>query len=225
MSAPGHRRPCSWKGFTLLELLVVVGLIAAASIVVLAGLGERRGTALHAGQASLANFITAARTRASAHGRHVRLLFHHDAASPQAAERYLRFVVMEELRDGQWRSVQNVTLPLGVFFLPHQARIEEGMLPNPALWSKPDGSRLHSSALFRPLVQRQVDAPVAELWAEIVFSPHGTTASSGQLVLARAQPTHSGRGASLTFGPPEEVRGAQVSAYGLVTSIAAREEF
>lgn len=224
MSAGRHCGRFPGGGFSLLEVVVVVGLVAAASILLVSGLGEGRGTALHAGQASLANLVTSARTRATAHGRHVRLLFHHDAGSPQAAERYLRLVVMEELRDGHWRTVQHVTLPAGIHFLPHQARIEDALLVNPGSWSKPDGTRLHSSALFRPLVHHQVDAPVAEKWAEIVLTPHGTTASSGQVVVARARPGGTG-GGMLCFSDPDQTRGVQVSAYGLVTSIAAREGF
>lgn len=211
----------------MLELMVVVGLIAATSFVLLVGFGEGRSTALQAGQSTLANLATSARARSFAKGRPVRLLIHHEAASPQAAERYLRFVVMEEMRENEWRVVQTATLPAGIHVLPHQSRMPATLLVSPTTWTRVDGSRLHSSALFRPLVSRQIDGPVAELWAELVFSAHGTTAASGQVVVTpgRMRPPGGEAAGTLAFAHPEQVRGLQLSAYGLTTPISSREGF
>lgn len=217
-------------GFTLLELMVVVGLVAGLAFLLLGGLGSGgRGTALQAGQATLAQVLGAARQRALATAQPTRLLVQADPASPLAAERYLRLLAVEELRAGEWRTVQTVGLPPGVFVVPHRNQTPPGLLADEAAWVKADGTRLHSSALFRPAVQRQVDAPVAEWWSEVAFSGQGTTATSGQLVVApgrvRAPAEPGGGGPPVVLQDPASVRGLQVSGYGLVVLIGERDGF
>ena len=57
-------------GFTLLELLVVVGLTAALSFVLIGGLGGGgKSAALQSAQATMANLVTAARVKAMATGQ------------------------------------------------------------------------------------------------------------------------------------------------------------
>ena len=81
------------SGFTLLELLVVTGLIATVSVVLVRGLGAGgQASALQSAQATVAGLITTARTKAPATGRKVRLLLH---ADPVAPERYLRHLVLQ----------------------------------------------------------------------------------------------------------------------------------
>lgn len=216
------------RAFTLLELLVVVGLIAAMSFLLLGGLaGGSQSAALQAGQATLSNLVAAARSRAVASGRSTRLLVQHDAQSPVAAERYLRFLALEELRQGEWRTLQTVSLPRGIHVVPHENHLPPGLLLDDAAWRRTDGTRLHSSALFRPLVSRQVDTLAVEQWAELGFSAHGTTATAGQLVLAAGRTAQ----VSVAGDPPvvlhsvEIVRGVQLSVYGLAVTIDGREGF
>ncbi|HYC71481.1 MAG TPA: prepilin-type N-terminal cleavage/methylation domain-containing protein [Opitutaceae bacterium] len=219
---PGRRA----RGFTLLELVLVLALMAAASYLLVAALGEGQAAALQAGQATVVHLVGSARSRA-AHGRRVRILFHHDSASPLAAERYLRLMVMEEWRGDEWRTLQTVSLPPGIHVMPHQSRVPAGLLEDPAQWTRPDGTAVHSSALFRPLVHRQVDAPVGEAWAELAFTGHGTTASSGQIVLTPGLVREAGTDGQsrLVFAFPRQVRGVQVSAYGLAVPVAGRGDF
>lgn len=218
------------RGFTLLELMVVVGLVAGLAFLLLSGLGTGgRGTALQAGQATISQLLGAARQRALAAAQPTRVLVHADPASPLAAERYLRLLAVEELRGGEWRTLRTVSLPPGVFVVPHRTNTPAGLLADEAVWIKADGTRLHSSSLYRPVVQRQVDAPVAEWWSELMFSDQGTTATSGQLVLAPGRgrtPSEAAAGAApVVLSDPAAVRGLQVSAYGLVVSISERDGF
>jgi type II secretory pathway pseudopilin PulG len=215
------------RAFSLLELLVVLGLIAALSFVLLGSLaGGGKSVALQSGQTLVANFITAARTRAVATGNQTRLLVHHDSASPLAAERYLRHLALEELRAGSWVTHQSTALPAGVFVLPHQNRTPAGLLPGGVAWAKFDGARLHSSCLFRAPVQQVVDSSTAENWIEIAFSAQGTTATSGQLVLATGRPLPPGSGDSpISLESQETVRGLALSGYGLAVLINERSGF
>jgi prepilin-type N-terminal cleavage/methylation domain-containing protein len=218
------------QAFTLLELLVVLGLIAALSFVLLGSLaGGGKSVALQSGQTLVANLITAARIRAVATGNQTRILVHHDTASPLAAGRYLRQLAMEELRAGAWVTLQSAALPDGIYVLPHQNRTPANLLPGGVNWIKADGTRLHSSCLFRAPIQQVVDSATAENWVEIAFSSQGTTATSGQLVLATGRLLPPG-----AFGPGESpsaldsqetVRGLSVSGYGLAVLINERGSF
>lgn len=214
-------------GFTLVELLVAVALVGGLAGLLMAGLAGDRGPALMAGQATLSQVVTAARNRAVASGLSTRLLVQHDASSALAAERFLRFLALQEFRDGRWRTVQTTSLPAAVRVVPHQARSPAGLFPDESVWRRRDGTRLHSSALFRPLVQAQVDAPAAEYWAELVFSGHGTTGTAGQLVLGSVRPAAlpDRQSAPVVFTGPEQVRGLQLSVYGLALAIDHREGF
>ncbi|MDB6114504.1 MAG: hypothetical protein JWQ62_1449, partial [Lacunisphaera sp.] len=89
MNSPGRT-----AGFTLLELLVVIGLIAGLSFVLISGLGGGgKSAALQSAQATLANLLMAARMKAMATGQPARVLVQIDPASPDASSRYLRYLV------------------------------------------------------------------------------------------------------------------------------------
>ena len=225
-----RRSPTLWDvgGFTLLELLVVLGLVAALSVVLLGGLaGGGKSVALQSGQTLVANLITAARTRAVATGNQTRVLVHHDLDSPLANERYLRHLALEELRAGSWMTLQATALPAGVYILPHQNRTPAGLLPGDTAWTKVDGTRLHSSCMFRAPIQQVVDGTTAENWVEIAFTAQGTTATSGQLVLAtgRLLPPGSSGGSPVLLENQETVRGLSLSGYGLAVFINERGSF
>lgn len=213
--------------FTLLELLVVIGLMAGLSFFLIGGLaGGGRSAALQSGQATVINLLMVARTHAMASGNHTRVLVNHERL---AAERYLRQLVLQESRNGNWHTLQLVALPAGVHVVPHQDQMPDDLFGAGAPWVKADGSRLHSSCLSRVPVSLAVDTAMAEMWVELVFTPLGTTGTSGFLVLAtgRTQPPGS---AAATQSPiwlenQMAVRGLQLSAYGLSLPINERDGF
>lgn len=213
--------------FTLLELLVVIGLVAGLSFFLIGGLaGGGRSAALQSGQATVINLLMVARTHAMASGNPTRVLVNHDRS---AAERYLRQLVLQESRAGNWRTMQLVALPAGVYVVPHQNQMPDDLFGAAAPWVKADGSRLHSSCLSHVPVSLAVDTAIAEMWVELAFTPLGTTGTSGFLVLAtgRAQPP----GAVAETQSPiwlenqMAVRGLQLSAYGLSLPINEKDGF
>lgn len=235
--APVPRRSAgSAEGFTLLELLVVVGLIAAFSFFLLGALrGGGQAAALQSGQATLANLVTAARTRAMASGESARLLLHVDPGSPEAARRYLRYLVLQVQSGGVWPAAPaaEIFLPEGVLVVPGNfPTIPAGLFAtNPASpWTKSDGSPLRSTALrAASITSEAINSPVAEQWVNITFTASGTTAQSGDLILALGQVRPPGSFAPgespVKLANPEQVRGLALSVYGVPVLVGSRAGF
>ena len=81
--------------------------------------------------------------------------------------------------------------------------------------------------MFRAPIQQVVDGTTAENWVEIAFTAQGTTATSGQLVLAagRLLPPGSNGGSPIVLENQETVRGLSLSGYGLAVFINERGSF
>jgi type II secretory pathway pseudopilin PulG len=222
--------------FTLLELLVVVGLIAGFSFLLFGALrGGGRAAALQSGQATLANLVAAARTRAMASGESARLLIHVDPGSPEAAGRYLRYLALQVQSGGVWPAgpVAETFLPEGVWVVPGNfPTIPAGLFAANATppWTKPDGSPLRSTALrAASITSETINSSVAEQWVSITFAASGTTAQSGDLILALGQvrpPGSSAPGESpVELGNAEQVRGLALSVYGVPVLVGDRAGF
>src|SRR6187402_2784464 len=63
------------RGFTLVEILLVVGLMAILSAVIVSGSGMLTGTRMRSAGALIMNSVRMAMTRANSIGRPVRLVF------------------------------------------------------------------------------------------------------------------------------------------------------
>lgn len=216
--------------FTLVELLVVVALVAGLAIVFLARAeGGGSAIALQAGQATLANAVTAARVRAVASGRSVRLLVHDSPRSAQAGERFRRLLVLAEEVDGEWRARDAFVLPERVYLLPHRTRVLPGMFATVAEWKTADGREvLGSTALGNAPVSFSYDAEGAQSWEWISFTARGTVDGAGALVLAagrgRTGSLESGR-CPIEFVEPMSVRGVMLSNYGVPRWLNDRTAF
>jgi type II secretory pathway pseudopilin PulG len=224
-------QPRATRAFTLMELLVVVGLIAALSLVVLSALNTSRGSALQAGQGTMANLLVAARSKAAATNQSVRLLVNFNPTSTDQPSRYLRYVVLQVQSGTAWQSVTDAYLPDGVFVIPGNVAIPTGLFASTDnAWTKTDGSDLRSTTLRNNnSVTDAINGSTTELWLCLPIAATGTTSASGDLVLAagRARPPGS-------FAPgespvelvnPEEVRGLTVSQYGVAMLINSRSSF
>ena len=222
------------SAFTLLELLLVVGLIAALSGFLIGGLaGGGKVAALQSAQAILANLITAARTKAMAGGQSVRILIQVDATSSSQPPRFLRYVVLQVQTGSGWQSLTDFYLPAGVYVVPGNfSTIPAGLFAagTSATWTKADGTALRSTALRNTQITGEtINGPAPEYWVSIQFSPAGGTAQSQDLIVASGHPRSPG-----AFGPgespvelenPASVRGLTLSVYGVPALINDRTGF
>lgn len=227
--------PCRrGRAFTLLELLVVMGLMATLSFFLIGGLGGgRKAASLQSAQAMMANLISVARTKAMASGQSSRVMIHVDAASVTEPERYLRYVVVQvETPDG-WQTVTDTFLPEGVYVVPGNfSPMPTGLFASsPTVpWTKADGSDLRSTALrTNQLTIETIGGVIAEQWVSVILSSNAGTLQSGDLILAaghRRPPGSYATGeAPVELENPANVRGLTLSSYGVPVLIDARTSF
>jgi prepilin-type N-terminal cleavage/methylation domain-containing protein len=222
------------QAFTLLELLVVIGLIAVFSFFIAGGLtGGGKTAALQSAQATMANLVTAARTKAMASGQSARVLVHVDVTSTGQPLRYLRYVAIQTQTTTGWQTVTDAFLPEGIYVVPGNfSTVPAGLFAanTPTPWTKADGSALRSTALrSNQITPETINSPVTEQWVSFTLSASAGTAQSGDIILAvgHARPP----GSYLTgespveLESPENVRGLTLSSYGVPALINARGSF
>lgn len=226
-------RPRS-SGFTLLELLVVIGLIAVFSFFIAAGLtGGGKSAALQAAQATLANLVTAARTKTMASGQSTRVLVHVDVASVTQPLRYLRYVVIQTQTTAGWQTVTEAFLPDGVYVVPGNfSTTPAGLFAanTSTPWTKVDGSALRSTALrSNQITAETINSPITEQWVSFTLSFSAGTVQSGDIILAaghvRPPGSYLAGESPVELENPETVRGLTLSAYGVPVLINARASF
>lgn len=215
--------------FTLLELLVTVALVAALAVFALRGsAGAGMSAALRSGQAAVANLFVVARARAMGGGDSARVLFHVDPASAQASQRYLRFCVVQVGEAGNWKTVTEIFLPRGVYFVPGNfPTLPSGLFSSEA-WVREDGvSALRSTALRASnLVSEAIESTIVEQWASVTIADTGNTSQSGDLVLVSGEPRPTITGESpVRLTNPASARGLTLSTYGLAAFVDDRASF
>lgn len=215
-----------------MELLVVLGLISAFAVVIVTSLPSRTGTvALESGQALLANIVTAARARAVASNRPVRMLVRNVAT----ADDYRRLLVLVQLKTtsaaknspDSWEIIDSFTLPAGVFLLPQTSQMLPGLRRVPEEWTGASAP-LRSSALESSLFVFPYDGP-SEGWEYWGVTANGTNETNpGDLIVALGQ----SRGANVPAGTspielqsPDAIRGLSLSSYGVLRLIDDRSGF
>ena len=222
------------QGFSLVELLVVTGLIATLSVFLVSGLGGGgQSAALQSAQAAMAGMVTAARTKALASGKSSRILVHVDPASTSQPLRYLRQVAVQTHTGSGWQTFTDIFLPDGIYVVPGNFTvIPAGLFADTASvpWTKADGSALRSTALrSNQIAAETINSVGAELWVSFTISANAGTAQAGDLILAagRRRPPGSYRtGESpVELLNPETVRGLTLSAYGVPALINTRAGF
>jgi prepilin-type N-terminal cleavage/methylation domain-containing protein len=221
-------------GFTLLELLVVIGLIAVLSFLLAAGLsGGGRSASLQAAQATMANLVRVARIQAMASGQSTRLLVQVDVASAQQPSRYLRYVAVQLQTAAGWQTITDTFLPESIYIVPGNF----GALPaglfvteTPGPWTKTDGSPLRSTA-FRAnqITSEMINSPVAEQWVSFTLSATAGTAQPGDIIVTtgriRTPGSYAAGESPVELENPEAVRGLALSTYGVPALVNARAGF
>ncbi len=235
MISCSQRPPYRWvRAFTLLELLVVMGLMATLSFFLVGGLGHSgKSAALQTTQAVMANLVTAARTQALASGQPCRILIHVDPLSASEPRRYLRYVVLQLQTTSGWQTVTDAFFPEGVYVVPGNfSSIPAGLFAMSVNvpWTKVDGSDLRSTALrSNQITTETINDVSAEQWVGLTFSANAGTLQSGDIILSTGRRRSPG---SFTVGDapielenPGNVCGLTLSAYGVPALINARTSF
>jgi len=225
----------SARGFSLLELVVVLAIVASAAVFVFGRTNFRESApALRSAQAELANALALARLRAIASGQSARVLIHIDAASTLEPRRFLRRIVVQELRGSTWQSVGTFDLPKGVYVLPGNfASLPAGLFApgEESSWVRSDNSSpLRSTALRSSMIGVEtIDSIAPEQWVAIALSGVGSTAQSGDLVLAAGDVRPAGAFAvgesPVQLRNPESVVGLTLSTYGATSLVHDRLSF
>ena len=109
-------------GFTLVELLVVIGVILIASSVVLLNTSGGSGSALSASQRIVSGIAQGARGQAILKGATTRLLIYSNSSGNNDDDKKLRFfgiIYEDESNAGNWyAATQGTYLPDGIYFDP-----------------------------------------------------------------------------------------------------------
>jgi len=218
--------PCSFsavqrrRAFSLVELIVVVGII----VLIAGGLGlalnDSGGNALATGQSTLASLVNTARAQAAVNQTNARVLVYGARPPSGDAEKFLRLlqVVRERLPLGSnsWEPVgPPVYLPRGVFVVPTST---SGLLASGVVW--PTSPAL-TSTLSGPVGHNQPQtAPMGNNAAYYIqFGPDGTITPApgvygrfliGTAALANNVPAFNNSGA---------VRGILIRPSGSVTFV------
>ena len=181
----------------------------------------------------MANLTTAARVKAMASGQPARVLVCIDPNSPAQPSRYLRYVALQVQVAGTWQLVTEVYLPDGIYVVPGNfSSIPAGLFPtSPSTpWTRSDGSALRSTVLRNSSITTEViNHAVAEQWVSFSISAAGTTAQSGDIILAtgrrRAPGSYASGESPVELENPEQVRGISLSKYGVPVLINGRASF
>lgn len=208
------------RAFTLLEMLIVVGLVAVLSTIVLSSLlGRSRGAALQAAQASLSSFVTATRAHAVSSGQGARLCLNVDA---NVSDRFLRYWVVQVKSGSTWRTTADVYLPEGVYVVPGDFNaLPAGLFSTASTWLKSDNtSPLRSSALRDDKIFTDtINGTSAQQWVAIDLGVTGGTAQAGDLVLVtgvvRPPGSYAAGEAPIELREANAARGLTLSSYGV----------
>ena len=222
------RRRFLTRGFTLVELLVVVALMAVATVVAVSfSRGAGSGAARDAAVALLASRLAEARSLATSRGSEARLFVHADTAEP---ERYLRYVVVCAPDGAGWRPVDAGSfLPEGIVVLPPGAlpTAGPGAIARPGDdWSRPTGGGTLRSTVLKPYSTAGSDPAVlgTTAWWIVHFSPQGGVLA-GDLVVAVGRAQSEGIPVTVVCEQPDNVAGFSVSQYGVATFARGRRDF
>jgi prepilin-type N-terminal cleavage/methylation domain-containing protein len=192
-------------GFTLVELLVVIGLIAVLAGVLGLALGRgNSGAALQSSQATLQGLFSAARGQAAIRQNTAFIIVNIDPAS----EGFLRefYITVGGVATGN-----PVTLSQGIYLVPRtEGMTFGGAVEFQGTWTNRLSTAFDGAAVATP-------AGVTGTFGRIVgITDRGTLSSTTgtKIVLAPAERVAANR---IIFTNPEAVRGVTISSYGVLT--------
>lgn len=221
MKASVQRIRLAAAAFTLIEILVVLGVIAVLAALVFVSVGGSSQTVvLRTAQATVANALNAARSRAMAKGVNVALAVHNDPANEERYRR--RIAVVENITSGPV-VVAVFELPRQVAVLPHRSRFVSEMRAAGEWVGGYSGNALGSTFLGSTIALA-IEGTAAENWEYRDVTPNGTVAGAGSIVIGAVR-MNPGGNYPIVFESPDQVLGLTVSSYGLARVINDRLGF
>ena len=234
------------SGFTLLELLVVIAVMALMMGLVGFSLLGGGGSSLDAAQRELVSLVQQARQQATLSGKEIRLIVHDDPANLEKFHRYIEMI--ERDANGTWQVLgEGVFLADQVFFVPSMERFADSAetssdesWPTEAftVWSG-DSKKPFSlgeieviSIADENFAFRAEDGEDPVEYRYLAFDGEGrVTCASGTcapggtsppptLVLATGTPNPSGDSKAIRFDNPNDLAGVLLRRYGGVATLS-----
>ena len=210
--SPRSRAAALRAGFTLLELLVVVALIASlAGGIGLALRQPDESASLQSAQAVLSSLLDAARGRAALSQQNARCAIAADPADSATYLRFVRVVEQDSTDPANWVAEEDgVWLPAGVYVVPPAPVVVPG---NPT-WP---GSR-RSTALPSSAQSMTINGVAGISCYCVQFTPRGTT-GGGYVLLTVGHFTAGSPVPALALNDSDNLRGVLLRSSGALTLI------
>jgi prepilin-type N-terminal cleavage/methylation domain-containing protein len=221
------------SGFTLLELLVVISVMALMMGFIGFSLLGGGGASLDAAQREMVSLVQQTRMQATLSGRETRLIVHDDPTVPEKFHRYLEIVVEDANVTGAWRPLgQGTLLPEGAYIVPN----EEGFgvsieissnvtWPSEAytIWSGDAAEDFLLGSIRKGV--RTENGPNALNFRYLAFDGEGKvncstapgpagTSPPPMIVLAIGSPNPPNTGKAIRFDNPNDISGVLLRRYG-----------
>ena len=221
------------SGFTLLELLVVISVMALMMGFIGFSLLGGGGSSLDAAQREMVSLVQQTRMQATLSGRETRLIVHDDPAVPEKFHRYLEIVVEDANVTGAWRPLgQGTLLPEGAYIVPDEERFgvsvetsSDDIWPSEAytIWSGAATEDFLLGSIRKGV--RTENGPDALNFRFLAFDGEGkvncstTPGPAGtfpppMIVLAIGNPNPPNTGKVIRFDNPNDISGVLLRRYG-----------
>jgi len=221
------------SGFTLLELLVVISVMALMMGFIGFSLLGGGGSSLDAAQREMVSLVQQTRMQASLSGRETRLIVHDDPSDPEKFHRYLEIVVEDANVTGAWRPLgQGTLLPDETYIVPDEERFGDNVetpsnvsWPSEAytIWSGDESESFLLGTVRKGV--RSENGPDALNFRFLAFDAEGkvtcstVTGPAGtfpppMIVLAIGNPNPPNTGKEIRIDNPNDISGVLLRRYG-----------